>query len=176
MKKMNKKGFTLIELLAVIIILGVLLLIAVPSVSKYINQSKEKTYATNLSSFVDAVRNDVNAYSEGYTLSSNEYLVVPFVCIDLEKGDNTKSPFGEYDKLRSYVTVQSTDTGFIYEVAAADNTSHGIALTASSSIPKQIQSIESANIKAIEYENEAYSITSLYTGKTAKFITCDALK
>ena len=41
MKGLNKKGFTLIELLAVIIILGVLLLIAVPSVSKYITNSSK---------------------------------------------------------------------------------------------------------------------------------------
>ena len=38
---MNRKGFTLIELLAVIIILGILMLIAIPSVSSYINSSKK---------------------------------------------------------------------------------------------------------------------------------------
>ena len=36
---MNKKGFTLIELLAVIIILGILMIITIPSVTKYINDS-----------------------------------------------------------------------------------------------------------------------------------------
>ena len=35
----NKKGFTLIEALAVIIILGILIIIAVPSVTKYINST-----------------------------------------------------------------------------------------------------------------------------------------
>ena len=38
---MNKKGFTLIELLAVIIILGILMLIAIPSVTNYINNSRQ---------------------------------------------------------------------------------------------------------------------------------------
>ena len=33
---MKKKGFTLIELLAVIVILGLLIAIAIPSVTKYI--------------------------------------------------------------------------------------------------------------------------------------------
>ena len=36
--KLNKKGFTLIELLAVIVILGVLLAIAIPSVTKHIKK------------------------------------------------------------------------------------------------------------------------------------------
>ena len=40
----NKKAFTLMELLAVIIILGLLMAIAIPSISKYIEQSRKKTY------------------------------------------------------------------------------------------------------------------------------------
>ena len=42
MKKTNKKGFTLIELLAVIIILGVLMIIAIPSVTQYISNSRNQ--------------------------------------------------------------------------------------------------------------------------------------
>ena len=39
----NKKGFTLVELLAVIVILGVLLMIAVPAVQNVIKKAKNKT-------------------------------------------------------------------------------------------------------------------------------------
>ena len=39
-----KKGFTLVELLAVIILLGVIGLIVVPSITKTINNSKEDLY------------------------------------------------------------------------------------------------------------------------------------
>ena len=38
---MNKKGFTLVELLAVIVILSIILVIAVPSVNRYIKQPNE---------------------------------------------------------------------------------------------------------------------------------------
>ena len=41
---MNKRGFTLIELLAVIIILGILMIIAIPSVTSYINNSRKSAY------------------------------------------------------------------------------------------------------------------------------------
>ena len=46
----DNKGFTLIELLAVIVILGVLLAIAIPSVSKYINTAKKSAFIINVKS------------------------------------------------------------------------------------------------------------------------------
>ena len=42
MKK--NKGFTLIELLGVLIIMGLLLLIVVPTIQKYLNRGKESYY------------------------------------------------------------------------------------------------------------------------------------
>lgn len=44
--KINKDGFTLIELLAVIIILSVLMLIAVPGVLKLMDNSKKNAFVT----------------------------------------------------------------------------------------------------------------------------------
>lgn len=42
MKKLNKKGFTLVELLVVVIILGVIMSIAIPSITSSVERSKEK--------------------------------------------------------------------------------------------------------------------------------------
>ena len=41
---MNKKGFTLIELLAVIVVLGVVLMLAMPSILDSINASRNASY------------------------------------------------------------------------------------------------------------------------------------
>jgi len=136
MKRLNKKGFTLIELLAVIIILGVLLLIAVPSVSKYITNSRMDTYETNLSKLVDAVSNEVNSYSDNYTFSASQYLIVPLTCVEVERGSNSESPFGPYIQdnsfivvTRKYETGSNVPVGFNYYVAALDVNGFGTNLS-----------------------------------------------
>lgn len=55
----NCKGFTLIELLATIIIVALLLAIAVPTISKYIDQSKRKVYIATARQYVDAAQKKV---------------------------------------------------------------------------------------------------------------------
>ena len=61
MKKLNRAGFTLIELLAVITIMGILMMVAVPSVSRTIENSRRDTFADNALTYVNTVRNAVLA-------------------------------------------------------------------------------------------------------------------
>ena len=91
MKK--KKGFTLIELLAVIVILGLLMAIAIPSVTKYITESRKKTLATTIGNYIGSLTNDVNNMEYTFTGSDTIY-AVPIECIALERGGT--DPFGEW--------------------------------------------------------------------------------
>ena len=61
MKRLNKTGFTLIELLAVITIMGILMMVAIPSVSRTIENSRRDTFADNALTYVNTVRNAVMA-------------------------------------------------------------------------------------------------------------------
>ena len=54
-----KKGFTLIELLAVILILGVIAMIAVPQVTNTIEKSKKGAAETSAKHYIDAVNNAI---------------------------------------------------------------------------------------------------------------------
>ena len=57
----NQKGLTLIELLAVIVILGIIAAIAIPSVNTIISNSKKSAHKENARAMIDAARYKVNS-------------------------------------------------------------------------------------------------------------------
>ena len=111
----NKKGFTLIELLAVIVILGLLMAIAIPSVTKYITQSRKKTVTSTIGNYIGALVNDVNDLTYTFTETNTVY-AVPIECIALERGGT--NPFGAWhqsnDSYWAYVLVQYNDLTSTY--------------------------------------------------------------
>lgn len=52
----NRKGFTLVEVIAVVVILGVVLMIAVPSITGLSNRSKEKQITEDAKMFEELVK------------------------------------------------------------------------------------------------------------------------
>ena len=117
-------GFTLIELLAVIIILGVLMIIAIPSVTEYISSSRKNAYITSIQRYMDAASNKVNSLEYNVTNTEVTYYI-PTKCIPLEKGGN--SPFGDFEE--SYVVVTYDGFGYDYYYTGRDSANHGIVLT-----------------------------------------------
>ena len=117
----EKNGFTLIELLAVIIILGVLMIIAVPSVTKYINESRKNGYVYTIKQIIGGARNLV--YGGKLDLSDkNTMYYIDSKCI---KTDNSLvSPYGEITK--SYVIVTYANNKYIYYWVGVDETGTGI--------------------------------------------------
>lgn len=119
--KTNKKGFTLIELLAVIVILAILMMTAIPAVTQAIAKSRRDTFATNAKKFIDAVRTDlfngdlyVSTNSNGtqdkgsicQAPTNGTYVAVPITKVVLERGGKTSS-FGKNYK-SGYVIVANT--------------------------------------------------------------------
>lgn len=119
---LNKKGFTLIELLAVIIILAVLLLIAIPAVSNYINDSRKEAYVKTAKQVISGARNLVNSGKlDMYDTDTTYY--IPSSCIKVENGETAKSPYGEF--IKAYVAVTYSGKDYDYYWASVDESGIG---------------------------------------------------
>ena len=79
----DNKGFTLIELLAVIVILAILMLVAIPSVSTYITSSRKEAFIDNAKSTVKGVLNDVNSGKYSMYDTDTTYYI-PASCVKKE--------------------------------------------------------------------------------------------
>ena len=119
---MNNKGFTLIELLAVIIILGILMIIAIPSVTKYINDSRKSAYIDTAKEIISGARNLVNEGKlEMFDTDTTYYIASE--CIETENA--LKSPYGNFTK--AYVLVNYNGNGYEYFWTSVDDSGQGIS-------------------------------------------------
>lgn len=127
----KKNAFTLIELLSVIIILGILMLIAVPSVTEYITSSRKNAFVTTAAAYITAVRNKVNQGEELKLYDENVFYFVQVgpnkdnSIVFLEKGGS--SPFNNtWDY--AYVGVVYSGSGFSYYFMGKDASGQEIEL------------------------------------------------
>ena len=131
----RSKGFTLIELLAVIVILGVIMLIAIPSVTGYITSSRKNSFASTGANIIDAVRKYAITANglPNYTGDKVVYRVVDEtgnIAVKLDSG-GTKSAFGAAWKSGyNYVVIEATDNNnYNYYYAGYDASGNYIPLT-----------------------------------------------
>lgn len=129
MKKINRKGFTLVETLTVIVILGLIMTIAVSSVTKYITTSKKKTLVQTIASYIDEIKLQVN--NREYNMrAKNTIYAIPIECIKLEGGGN--NPFGEWiqsnDQYWAYVLVQYDSEKFEHKFGFSFKDSAGYGM------------------------------------------------
>lgn len=125
MKRLNKKGFTLIELLAVIVILAILLGVAIPAVSNYINSSRKSGFVDNILMYVDAARTSSVTNEFVFPTDAKAATVISFeeLLPYLDKSGE-KSSYGRKWDENSYIVVVNEGTAdkaqYEYYVAASD--------------------------------------------------------
>lgn len=117
----NNKGFTLVETIAVIIILGVVLSIAVPSITNVVKSTNKNRMISDAETFISEVKEYVESDTIGNTPSDNKYKLVDI------KTKLSKSPYGgNYNMESSFVIINNNSytvclTDDKYEAATGEN-------------------------------------------------------
>jgi type IV pilus assembly protein PilA len=104
----NQRGMTLVELLAVIVILGIISAIAVPSIGGLINNTKKDAHIANAQQMVSAARMAVSGSDSGIDLSSGTATVKLSYLESqgyLETVDNPSDKTNGYNKDTSVVKI-----------------------------------------------------------------------
>lgn len=107
----NNKGFTLVETIAVIIILGVVLSIAVPSITNVVKSTNKNRMISDAETFISEVKEYVESDTIGNTPNNNKYKLVNI------KSKLSKSPYGKEYKENSYVQIVNNN---VYTVCLTD--------------------------------------------------------
>jgi len=116
---MNNKGFTLIELIVIIVIIGVIVLFALPNITSTIERQKKDAMITEIKDFKNQM--------DGYLINKSLYpkTTNPSDCVEKTwseiKPEATVSPFGDkYDPESSIKVCLKSDgvgvTTYSYEI------------------------------------------------------------
>jgi type IV pilus assembly protein PilA len=121
----NERGLTLIELLAVIVILGIIAAIAIPSIGGLLDNSKKDAHVANAQQMINAAKIAVTA-DKDIIPENGKYTVLPLAYLE-SKGylETVKDPDGS---TTSYVkgsgnpiTNQTSDPGAAYSYVLIKN-------------------------------------------------------
>ena len=120
---MNKKGFTMVELLAVLILLGVVAIIAIPAINSTINNSKEKAKEAQSEIILNAAQSYASEHTDllpkkGITLFNISDLIDKNY-IDSSSADDIAST--EYSDMCVKVRYNTKYNQYQYQITSCDD-------------------------------------------------------
>jgi type IV pilus assembly protein PilA len=133
----NKKGFTLIELLAVMVILGLVLIIAIPTITGVTERIKKDTFASAARMMIASAREKVSD-DPNILMPPNNYdaTLIKLAYLNLENM-NQDVDNGYYNKINTYVLVVKINDELVY-YATVDGSKRRINLAKEGTIDRDV--------------------------------------
>ena len=129
---MNKKAFTLVELLAVIVILSIILMIAIPAVSHYISVAKKQSYLVLMQEYTSVAKGLLTLEAFKQPVEKNDVTIVSLDLLPMDK-DKFISPFGGRLLVnKNYIAIINVGTlnkpSYRYYICSQDENGYAIPL------------------------------------------------
>ena len=146
---MKKSGFTFVEILAMLVIIGIIMIVAIPNISGMLKNQRLDFLKHDAISMVEAAKMKINKNSMMEKPKKGECIV--FSLNYLDDNDNiVKGPNGgTYDKFDSVVLYTRVDQKYVYYVRLVEDVSgkrKGIQLEESTSI----SSLKSSDVEEVD--------------------------
>ena len=122
----NNKGFTMIELIIVVVIIGVILVFAIPNLVSTLERNKGEAMYVDAEQFIEQTKNCIVANRRVSATKRCEYPTSGSIDYYLSEVDSKsaikESPYGNvYNRTESKVTVKYEDGQYKYSVELKDN-------------------------------------------------------
>lgn len=164
--KRNSKGFTLVELLAAIVILGILIGVSVPLITRLLDNSRNKMYINDAKKLITQAEYKMKSgSSEIEKPDEGDCIIISLLYLDSAQFDNP--PYeGEYLKESSYVIVKNNGGKLEYTVTLIEKMKkggyRGVELLSSSQLrennaTRYVTTFKASDILNVETDvNKAY--------------------
>lgn len=185
----NKKGFTLIELLATIVILGIIMVIAVPNVTGIIYRNRANTYIEDAKKMVTLADYAIRGSNNKITKPADGHCIA-FSLQYLDNAEFEEPPNGgDYQKNDSFVVVKKEGSKLVYYAQIVElykSTYRGVSFTTSSSLNQEgaanslvgnfdagnMTGLPSATDKVLDYVDKFTDNASSFVTDTEPSFTC----
>ena len=120
---MNKKAFTMVELIVVIVLIGVILVFALPNVTSTLERNKKDRMIEDAKDMVEKAKNYILTGKGNYPTNNTDSICSSGITLaNLDpRGEIKDSPFGG-TYLNGYVKVciNATNNEYIYKITLTD--------------------------------------------------------